>query len=291
MSDRTAITWTDATWNPIRARGELGRHFCLKISDGCTNCYASSFTRRLGGQPYSDANSWSIAGAEEAVRRSDIYIDQQALALPLKWKRPRRIFVGSMTDVCGEWVPDAWLDAILAIPLLAPQHTFQLLTKRPNRLLAWFNGDLDARHASLPPDLGEELEHAIDLIRCRVTVDWPLPNVWLGVTVESDAYAWRAKVLAEIPASVRFVSAEPLLSALPSLDLAGIDWLIAGGESGPQRRELHLAWLTDLVDRAHSAGVAVFTKQDSGLYPGRQGRIPDPYWRHEFPGAREEVSA
>src|SRR5436190_2210083 len=115
MSDRSAIEWTDATWNPIRAHGELGRHFCLELSPGCANCYASRMTRRLGGQEYSEENSATIARAEELVRAGQIYLDPRALELPAKWREPRRIFVGSMTDIAGEWVPDEWLGVLFAI--------------------------------------------------------------------------------------------------------------------------------------------------------------------------------
>ncbi len=277
MSDRSAIEWTDATWNPIRARGELGRHFCLKISDGCTNCYASSFTRRLGGRPYDAANSLSIAGAAEAVRRRDIYLDEQALTLPLKWKRPRRIFVASMTDLFGEWVPTGWLERIFDVMTSYNEHghTFQVLTKRPARMRTFLTNY--PRWQTAP--------------RSRDTI-------WLGVTVESDAYAWRAKMLAEIPAAVRFVSAEPLLGPLPSLHLDRIDWLIVGGESGgPLERRLvrsseqSLSWVRDLRDRAQAAGVAFLFKQWGGPTPKASGRLLDGRDWLEFPTAREEVRA
>jgi protein gp37 len=279
MSDRSAIEWTDATWNPIRARGELGRHFCLKLSEGCANCYASAFNRRMGGATYPDANTDALAVARQLVAQGDIYLDEQALTLPMRWAKPRRIFVGSMTDLFGEWVPEDWLCRIFGVMTDASEHTFQVLTKRPNRMRAFL-----AQYREI----------------------WPRPNVWLGVSVELDRYAWRAKVLAEIPAAVRFVSAEPLLGPLPSLPLEqdckwckglgfdtsfhlddraapvrgdcpyckgtgrALQWLIVGGESGPGARPMHPDWARDLRDRAQAAGVALHFKQWGEWLPSDQ---------------------
>lgn len=224
MSDKTKIEWSDATFNPIRYRG---RHFCLKISPGCDNCYASTMTRRLIGKAYERVDEQRIEMAKRSAERGDIYLDEKALQLPLTWKQPRKVFVCSMTDIFGEWVPDEWLDRIFAVMAVARQHTFQVLTKRPSRMREYLADPIRIQWAAL--DWLSQSNQSISL-----DWTWPLPNCWLGVSVESDAYAWRARVLAEIPAAVRWISAEPLLGPLPSLNLDQINWLIAGGESGGQ---------------------------------------------------------
>lgn len=322
MADRSAIEWTDATWNPIRARGALGRHYCLKISPGCEHCYASTMTRRLGGFGYREETSASRAGARGLVDEGRIHLDETVLIQPLRWRKPRRVFVCSMTDLFGEWVPDEWILEIWLAMLTASHHTFQVLTKRPGRMADWLS-----RLPQLSPGFGPET--------------WPLPNVWLGTSIESDAYAWRAKELSKIPAAVRFVSAEPLLGPLPSVFHAyhwargavsdhyrpPLDWLIVGGESGgpPERRLVDrctwrvdgiyrhgvprgypehcpddcagtgwapkpkaLDWVRDLRDRALRAGVAFHFKQWGGPSHGSGGRFLDGRTWDEFPQPEPE---
>jgi protein gp37 len=254
---------------------------------------------------YADADKESIAEAREHVAAGRIYLDEQVLQQPLHWKRGRRIFVGSMTDIAGEWVPSDWLMKILAVAALTPQHTYLLLTKRPNRLKRAFDGEQANPHAVTSAMYYLTTDHEL----CAVMKDsrtgmafWPLPNVWLGVTVEEDRFAWRAKVLTEIPAAVRFVSAEPLLGPLPSLQLATschclgtgpsaiycqdcrvngvasgkrrvVDWLITGGESGPSARPMHPDWARELRDRCQAAGVAYFHKQNGEWAPVYEGGI------------------
>ena len=303
MGDKTSIEWTrsddgtaGATWNPLRFRWQDGAksgHICLKFSEGCDFCYAGSMQPvRFAGADYPKVSAAQIDALREQVESGTCYLDYTALEQPLRWKRPRRIFVCSMTDIAGEWVPDTWIEHIFAIAALTPQHTYQVLTKRPRRLLRWFQvtGDLEDRETAVwrqaahtgkivwdsrgsdPWKYGHGPGAAARFANRRPWPGWPLPNVWIGTTIELDRYAWRAKVLAEIPAAVRFVSAEPLLGPLPSLQLycpdctgnpewvarvmalpAGgrfalcetcdgsgraIDWLITGGESNglPERR-------------------------------------------------------
>ena len=298
MSEKSDIEWTDSTWNPIR----VGPHqwYCEKISPGCDNCYASMFNRRWG------ANEYPRVGRNE---RPNVRLDEKALMLPHSWKKPRMVFVCSMTDIAGSWVPDAWLDAIWAVMALAPQHTYQVLSKRPTRLKAYL---CDPRAPYRIAQAIDRLQVAeartlreggltqqaiadrlgvsrplISLIESEqvwpLPIAWPLPNVWVGVSIESDAYTWRANVLRQIPAAVRWISAEPLLGPLPSLNLAGIDWLVTGGESGPRHRDLDLDWVRDLRDRCQENGTAFFHKQSGGRTPKSGGRLLDGREWNEFP--------
>jgi protein gp37 len=167
------------------------------------------------------------------------------LELPYRWKTPRVIFVNSMSDLFHPDVPDAFIQDVFQVMVNTPRHTYQILTKRAQRL---------SRLASKLP--------------------WP-DNVWMGVTIESDRYSFRANHLRKVPAFVRFISAEPLLGSLPKLDLTGINWLIAGGESGPGARPMHPNWARDLRDRCNDEGVAFFFKQWGAWAPNRQpGAVP-----------------
>lgn len=297
MGDKTSIEWTrsddgdaGATWNPIRGTAP-DRWMCAKISDGCEWCYASRMNARFGGNEYPHVGG-------EAPSPWGTWLDKNMLEQPGHWKRPRRIFVCSMTDLFGEWVPDEWIRSVYGVMNAARQHTFLVLTKRPRRALEWYRS-----HA-----MTEE----------NVRGAWS--NVWMGTTIELDRFAWRATVLKQIPVSVHFVSAEPLLGPLPSLDLAGIDWLITGGESGgPEERRLvercgwcgsgapasecthcggqpwqpkpeALDWVRELRDRAGSAGVAFFHKQWGGVTPKSGGRLLDGREWSQFPQPREAVT-
>lgn len=286
MSDKTSIEWTDATWNPIRATS--GRHYCERISPGCDNCYAATMTRRLARHDYPKVSDAGAPG--EKIQGVRPMLDQEALRLPLNWKEPRKIFVCSMTDLFGEWMTVPWLAAVFAVIESSPQHTFQILTKRPTLMKKVLTPEFYA---------GPVRKYGYDLLGSKYSANnpgWPLPNVWLGTSVESDAYAWRARVLAEIPAAVRFISAEPLLGPLTNLELGQpvqvhehvspvmavetrealnemysavvkqyfapkIHWVIAGGESGAKARPPHPDWFRDLRDRCQVAGVAFFFKQ------------------------------
>ena len=254
MSDKSAIEWTDATWNPVTG--------CSKVSPGCAYCYAETLSLRFGWS----TRPWTPDNAPENVRLHPERLDQ-----PLLWGRSRMVFVNSMADLYHELVPDEFIRAVWARMALASQHTFQILTKRPERM--------------------RDLSRRLPL----------LPNVWLGTSIENDRWVGRADALRATRAAVRFVSAEPLLGNLASLDLRGIDWLIVGGESaGPPHRALvrpavgtgsenagvsnrhavepkseAVQWVRDLRDRANRSGVAFFFKQWGGRTPKTGGRDLD----------------
>jgi protein gp37 len=249
MSDHTSIEWTDATWNPIQgANGH--RWYCERISPGCDHCYAANMNYRFTGHTYPAVGD----GLTPAPIRWDAHIAAQ----PASWRRPRRVFVCSMTDLFGEWVPDEFIQRAWETMAACPRHQFQVLTKRPQRLAAWWR----ERWAPWCEQTGRP-EWAV------------LPNVWLGATVEHERFAWRARTLTTVPAVVHFLSTEPLLGPLPSLDLADIEWVIAGGESGPHHRPLDLDWVRDLRDRCQAAGTAFFFKQVGGRTPKAGGRLLD----------------
>lgn len=229
------IEWTDATWNPVTG--------CTKISAGCAHCYAETMTRRLRamGQPnYQDGF---------AVR-----VHPGMLDVPLGWKRPRIVFVNSMSDLFHEQVPEEFIHRVFDVMSRVGWHRFQVLTKR------------DRRMANLAP-----------------TLPWP-ENVWMGVTVESNRHVDRVDRLRKVPAAVKFVSAEPLLGPLPDLDLSSIDWLIAGGESGPGARPMDPGWVRDLRDRCKQASVPFFFKQWGGVRKNGAGRLVDGRTWDEMPG-------
>jgi protein gp37 len=217
VSDNSAIEWTEATWNPT-----IG---CTKISPGCERCYAERITRRFPG---TYPNGF------------DLTLRPHALDLPLHWRRPRTVFVNSMSDLFHVDVPESFIRQVFEVMKQCPRHTFQVLTKRAERL---------ARVAKRLP--------------------WPA-NVWMGVSVESPTYAWRIDYLRRVPSAVRFISAEPLLEPLPGLNLENIHWLIAGGESQAGARPADMRWFEDLRDQCRAAGVAFFLKQLGG-HPGKRG--------------------
>jgi protein gp37 len=214
------------SWNPATG--------CTKVSEGCRHCYAERFAERWRG----------IAG-HHYEHGFDLQLRPERLELPLHWRRPRRVFVDSMSDLFHEGIPDDYVRAVFAVMERAPRHVFHVLTKRPERMLA------------LAPSL-----------------PWP-DNVWMGVTVESGPYAARADALRRVPAAVRHISAEPLLGPLDALDLAAIHLVIAGGESGAGRRPPRADWLRGLRDRCVAAGVAFTFKGWGGRGQAAGGRLLD----------------
>lgn len=229
MSDRSAIEWTDATWNPVTG--------CTQISPGCDHCYALTFAERFRGVP---GNYYSVG--------FDLTLRPGKLDLPLRWKRPRRIFVNSMSDLFHEQIPDEYICDVFDVMVRADWHIFQVLTKRPRRMAELASSALGG---------------------------WP-PHIWAGTSVELDRYTWRSnQYLRQVPAAVRFVSAEPLLGPLPSLQLDHLDWVITGGESGPHHRPCEADWVRDLRDRCLAAGVAFFHKQWGGRTPRAGERLLD----------------
>jgi protein gp37 len=226
MSEHSEIEWTDATWNPIRG--------CTKVSPGCAHCYAETFAERFRGGP-----------GHPYERGFDLRLVPVKLAEPLRWSKPRMVFVNSMSDLFHEDVPDDYVAEIFDVIVRAEQHTFQVLTKRHERMV----------------DLAPQLP-------------WP-SNVWMGVTIENRRFVHRADALREVPAAVRFISAEPLLGPLEGLDLDGVHWLIVGGESGARHRRIDPAWAIELRDRCQAEDVAFFFKQWGGHRPKSRGRELD----------------
>ncbi len=237
MAQESAIEWTDATWNPVTG--------CTKVSPGCKFCYAQRMANRLHAM-----------GSPRYVNNFVTTLQEDVVDAPLRWRRPRRIFVNSMSDLFHARVPDAFILRVFETMRAADWHTFQVLTKRSERL------------ASLAPSL-----------------PWP-SNVWMGVSVENSDYTYRVADLSTVPAAVRFLSVEPLLGPVPQLPLSYIDWVIVGGESGPKSRPCHVEWVRAIRDRCASAGVAFFFKQWGGKRKKATGRILDGKTWDEYPVAR-----
>lgn len=246
----TKIEWCDETWNPTRG--------CSRVSPGCTNCYAERQARRHAGKNGAYEGLLHSTG----VWNGGITLVEGALDLPERWLRPRRIFVDSMSDLFHERVPFEFIDKVFETMITTPRHTYQVLTKRPERMLEYMSSS--------------------DTWPRRVTIDkLPPPNVWLGVSVEDQERAEeRIPLLLQTPATLRFLSCEPLLGPLDlhaacalyaEADSATIDWIIVGGESGPGARPFVLGWGKELVRQCRAAHVAVFVKQ-VGAYPtNREG--------------------
>ena len=207
----TAIEWTDETWNPTTG--------CDRVSPGCDNCYALTMAARLKGM--GQAKYQNDGDPRTSGPGFGLTVHPDTLDAPLKWRKPRRVFVNSMSDLFHPDVPEEFIDEVWRTMSTAREHTFQILTKRPQRACSWSWHWYDCDH-------GGNLTTS-----CRFCA--PLPNVWLGTSIENDRYTFRADHLRATPAAVRFLSLEPLLGPLPSLDLTGIDWVIVGGESGPGR--------------------------------------------------------
>lgn len=256
----TTIEWTDETWNPVTG--------CDRVSPGCDNCYALTLSKRLkamGNPRYQNDGNPRTSGPGFGLT-----IHHDKLEEPLSWKRPRRIFVNSMSDLFHHAVPKEIIEKVFLVmnedwPRPDARHQYQILTKRPKRM-AFVVSDIYSRW---------ELEDG---------VYWePIPNVWLGTSIESDRYTYRADHLRATPAAVRFLSLEPLLSPLPSLDLTGIDWVIVGGESGYGHRPLDLGWVRDIRDHCFAASVPFFFKQVGGHTPKAGGRELDGRTWDEYP--------
>lgn len=252
MGDKTGIEWADATWNPVTG--------CDKVSPGCDHCYAETFAER-----------WRGTEGHYFERGFDVQLRPDKLDLPLRWTKPRRIFVNSMSDLFHDKVPDEYIARVFAVMALAPQHTFQLLTKRHGRMRTLLR---DGEFQQQVYDAWGQLE----MPKGRPSMEdwpwsgWPLPNVWLGVSAEDQKRAdLRIPALLDTPAAARFVSAEPLLGPI---DLHGdpigkdsvfwighLDWVIVGGESGSGARPMHPDWARSLRDQCLAAGVPFLFKQ------------------------------
>ena len=249
MSSDWKIEWTDATWNPV-----VG---CTAVSPGCDHCYAAKLASgRLRNVP-------AYAGlAEDGVFTGEVRMLDERITDPLRWRQPKRIFVNSMSDLFHPSVSDVFLLDAWSTMEQAKWHQFQILTKRPQRMASFTR-----RLAWNPEGPGLEPYLTGDPGASRLMED-ALENVWLGTSIESDDFTWRADHLRRCNAQVKFLSLEPLLGPLPSLDLTGIDWVIVGGESGPGARPMHLRWVRDIRDRCVEAGVPFLMKQWGEWAPG-----------------------
>jgi protein gp37 len=239
MPRKSTIEWTDGTWNPSTG--------CTKISEGCKFCYAEALAKKLQKIPiekYRDGFKFTIHPRD--------------LELPLRWTKPQMIFVNSMSDLFHEDMPSWFLFRIFHVMKYADQHIYQILTKRPERMLAFVQ---------------EYVRH-----------EGPIPDyVWMGVTVENLKAIPRIYTLRRLPCSVRFISAEPLLESLGPLDLSGIDWVIVGGESGPYHRPMNPEWVREIRDQCQAQGVPFFFKQFGGLRPKSGGKELDGRTWLEYP--------
>lgn len=273
MSNDSKIEWTDATWNPVRG--------CTKISPGCKHCYAETFAERwrgIPGHPYEQG--------------FDLRLVPEKLDEPLKWKKPRRIFVNSMSDLFQDGVPFEYIAEVFSIMALAHWHTFQVLTKRPKRMLEFASRyDIGLLQPFIQMQNGGGIStkpvfNALDRKRRDgIEWTWPLPNVWLGVSAENQKYFdERVELLGLTPAAVRFISIEPMLEDIdtgnafdePPEDshYGKIGWVIVGGESGPGARPFNIQWARSVVQQCKAAGVACFVKQMGSK----------PVWEHIVPG-------
>lgn len=274
----TRIEWTDAVWNPVTG--------CTKVSTGCRNCYAERIAGRMWGKQYGGR------------KFTEVRCHEDRLDIPLRWRKPRRVFVNSMSDLFHESVPAHFIGRVFGIMAAAHHHTFQVLTKRPERMRQLLHAEV------IGPLKGEAVQTAWEFSG-RTTpakawrMHWPWPNVWLGVSCEDQKAAdERVPLLLQTPAAVRFLSCEPLLGPIslrhidadaaghqdicqvdaltgrhtdmgrPCADVARIDWVIAGGESGPGHRPMDIEWARSLREQCRGAGVPFFFKQVAGLRPG-----------------------
>ena len=265
------IEWTNITANPIhliREDGSHGGHWCQKVSSGCARCYAeaqnqSNYFKFASHLPYSGSAPDNLI-FDDKVMQELIKVRSLRGGTP----SPKKVFLGSMTDIFGQWVPDAWLDHAFAYMAIASQHTFQILTKRPERMPEYFSDRNRARWIC---------DRALDILRDeenptqwrfkihgdRLNIGIPLPNVWIGTSVENQTTADdRIPSLLNTPASVRFLSCEPLLESIDLRKyLHGISWVIVGGESGTDARPCHIDWIKSIVRQCKQSETAVFVKQ------------------------------
>lgn len=235
MATHTTIEWTEVTWNPVTG--------CTKASQGCKHCYAERLADRFWG-----SRSFT-----------EVRIHPERLEQPLGWKKPRVVFVNSMSDLFHEQVPETFVHRVFDVMRASPRHTFQILTKRSERLA-----------------------------RMATQLDWP-ENVWMGVSVEQATMLSRIDHLRAVPAAIRFLSCEPLIGPLDGLDLSGIHWVIVGGESGPGARPMKASWVRAMLKRCRSSGVPFFFKQWGGVNKCRTGRLLDGRTYDELPVSPEQA--
>lgn len=239
MALNSQIEWTDATWNPVRG--------CTKISPGCKHCYAETFAERFRG-----------VKAHPYEQGFDLRLVPEKFGEPLRWRFPKMVFVNSMSDLFHSGVPDDYISAVARVMLAANWHTFQVLTKRAERMR--------------------------ELLSTKLQLAAQAPNIWWGVSVENQEHGLpRVNHLQKAPAKVRFLSIEPLLEDIGKIDLDGIAWVIVGGESGPEARKMERNWVISIRNQCHRAGVPFFFKQWGGVRKGLTGRLLDGRTYDEYP--------
>ncbi|MCP1757876.1 DUF5131 family protein [Bradyrhizobium elkanii] len=252
MAD-TSIEWTDATWNPVAG--------CTILSPGCTNCYAMRMAARLEAMGMEKYRGLTRKSGRRAVWTGKIRLDRGALRVPQRWRKPRRIFVNSMSDLFHEAVPAKFVAEVWAVMGSTPWHTYQILTKRPDRMA--------------------QLTRSLPVLR----------NVWLGTSVENAAYLSRIDELRRVSAAVRFISFEPLLGPMGAPNLRGIDWAIVGGESGPRSRPMLEEWVHEIEAACRRSETAFFFKQWGGVRKDKTGREYRGRTFDEMPGTRHEPAS
>lgn len=238
MAEHSSIEWTNATWNPVTG--------CTRVSPGCANCYASRMAHRLRAM-----------GQHRYRHGFQVTLQPDLLSLPLAWKKPKYVFVNSMSDLFHDEVPTEYIVEVFNVMTQAKWHTFQVLTKRSQRLSA--------------------LCHKLN---------WS-PNVWIGVSIEDSSFKYRVDHLRHIPAAVRYLSIEPLLGPISKLSLKGIDWVIVGGESGPKAREMKAEWVRPIRDKCVAMRIPFFFKQWGGPRKTKTGRHLDEKTWDEFPQPKD----
>ena len=234
MSGSSSIEWTEITWNPVTG--------CSKVSLGCKNCYAERMSKRL-----------TAMGVERYANGFDVTLQHDLINAPYKWKKPRKVFVNSMSDLFHEDVPLDFIKKIFETMNNTLQHTYQILTKRSKRL----------------SEISKELI-------------WT-PNIWIGTSIENNSVIYRIDELRTVPASIRFLSCEPLLGPLENLDLNGVSWVIVGGESGPRARPMEEEWVWNIKEQCSEKGIAFFFKQWGGVQKKKNGRLLRNKLYEEYP--------
>lgn len=237
MAQTSKIEWTDVTWNPVAG--------CTIASAGCSNCYAMRMAARLAAMGSEKYAGLTRKSGGRAVWTGKVALDAKSLSAPYKWRKPRKVFVNSMSDLFHPSVPDKFIARVWRVMLETPQHTYQVLTKRPDRM----------RRLLSDPSFGST------------------PNIWIGTSVEDAAVLDRIEDLRRIPGFIRFVSFEPLIGPVGAVDLSDIDWAIVGGESGPRSRPMDPAWVQQIEGRCRAYGTAFFFKQWGGTNKKAAGRI------------------
>lgn len=243
----TSIEWTDSTWNPVAG--------CTILTAGCSNCYAMRMAARLEAMGVEKYAGLTRKSGGRAKWTGKLFLDRKSLSIPATWSKPRRVFVNSMSDLFHSDVPAEFIAQVWQVMADTPRHTYQILTKRPDRMI------------EIVPGLPR------------------LPNVWLGISVEDARVLHRIEELRQVPATVRFVSFEPLIGSVAAADLAEIHWAIVGGESGPKARYMDPSWVQEIEVMCRRAGTAFFFKQWGGRNKKVTGRLLNGRFYDEMPAS------